>query len=129
MRKECVDCPGGNLFRKAGEPVQKNGRLCLPVYVLDYDFLPAIDQIRNVKWLVHEAINCRDVCLDETPLPNAPNGIWQCEPFPYHAPVPLLSDVGEQVVIDGIHCRVDFMRMSRLRKVGVNETIPSPFVL
>ena len=129
MQKEVVSCPGGNLFRAVGAPVTKNGRLCLPVASIDYT-VPPPDPVAlsQVRWLVHEAVICRPEKVDPAPTSSAPHGTFRCNPFNYRAPVPSIVNVGDKIVLDGIACRVDWMRMSRLRKAGASEIIPSPFV-
>ena len=105
MKKEGVDCPGDNLYRKAGEPVNKNGRVCLPVWCLDYSYPPPTQTISS--WLVHTAR------ITHPPTQAFPKGY--VTNFDYNFPVPLITGVGRQMVVDGFHCRENYMRMSRLK--------------
>lgn len=113
MRFEGVDCPGGNLFRVIEEKTYDiKGIPSYPVWVLDYHYIKllsvadAIDLAKYLpKWIMHFA---RIVHSDGTTTN------WDAD-----FAVPCMTSDAKQptAVIDGIPCRRDFMRASRLQRL------------
>lgn len=127
MRKESVDCMGG-LYRLAGDPVMKTGKKVYPIYTLDVTKeLPTAEVLYPVRWLVHDALVCRPERIDETPTAQCPNGTFRVDPFPWKFIVPLFSDQGEQVDVDGFHCRIDFIEATRILELAPGDPVPNPF--
>lgn len=125
MEKEVITT-GGNIVMAAGEPISKNGEMCLPFYCLDdTQPPPSAEALHPVIWLNHSATVCRPEKIGD-PTPEAPNGIFKVIPFDFHAPVPMITHVGDTATVGGFKCRVDFLRMSRLARVA--GAVPSPYV-
>lgn len=118
MRIGGVDCPGGASYRAAGEPVMVRGEMCLPIWCLDYDFPPPDPQAFAASlpaWLSHTAKTVHPVKIGE-PADGAPNGVFLVTTWDYDFPCPpLLTGVGEQAIIDGFHCRKNYIRLVRIK--------------
>ena len=107
MKYNGVDCPGGNLYRATGSPDETvNGIAWAAVWVLDYDWISGLS-VANAKaltlprWLLH---NARTVY---------PTGIvtnWD-----YDFTVPAFTGEGKTAMIDGYHCRENWVRRARVR--------------
>jgi hypothetical protein len=117
MRKENVTCPGGMFFRSAGERVFKGDEWVIPIYCLDGTKNPPNpEKILDLKWLVHTGQVCHPEQIGSS-TNFAPNGIFKVTNFDYMFPIPLITILGREEVIDGISCRVDYMRERRLREL------------
>jgi hypothetical protein len=127
MRAEGVDCPGTNIFRLTSLNTKTiNSRPCYPIWVLDYDYPPEIDQdYTSIKdfvkylpsWTLHTAR------IVHPPTSSYPKGY--STDFDYSFPIPLMTKVGRQSIIDidtpeGIkkyHVRENYMRESRIKLI------------
>jgi hypothetical protein len=118
MRIGGVDCPGGNVYKAAGDPVMVRGEMCLPIWCLDYGYPPSDPQAFAASlpaWLRHTAKTVHPERIGE-PIEGAPNGVFLVTTWDYDFPCPpLLTKVGRQAVIDGFHCRENFIRLVRIK--------------
>lgn len=115
---EGVDCPGGNIYRQAGKPVMRGSRMCLPIWTLDFDFPPSDPKTFSVNlpgWLLHVAKNVHPIKISDATPP--PNGQYLVTNWDVDFSIPLISPTGRQAVVDGFHCRENWMRAARLEKL------------
>jgi len=111
MRSEGVTCPGENVFRIIDRRIVTVGkRESLRIWCLDYDYLKtlSITEAKDLAiilppWLLHIA---QDVHPDGS-----------SDPWDYNFRVPLFSASGETAIIDGFHCRENFIRLVRVSRL------------
>ena len=111
MRSEGVTCPGENVFRIIDRRIVTVGkRESLRIWCLDYDYLKtlSITEAKDLAiilppWLLHIA---QDVHPDGS-----------SDPWDYNFRVPLFSASGQTAIIDGFHCRENFIRLVRVSRL------------
>jgi len=110
MRSEGVDCPGGNLFRGTGDPDKDiGGRMSAAVWCLDYHWLKTLTVTEAKvlattlpRWLLHIA---QDV---------HPDGSFSSWDYGFTVPMMASDPTEKTAIVDGFHCRQNYMRLSRL---------------
>lgn len=118
-----IVCPGGNIFRgSGGQKKIIRGKPYIPLWTLDYSWLDknlnsqnalqfAIDLpfwLSPYAWVVYpEKVG--------NPTPEAPNGIFKVGKWDGGFQTPLMSSIGRQAVVDGIHCRESYFQENRLK--------------
>lgn len=112
MRKAEIVTPGGNRFKRAGDPFSVDGKLYQPIYNIDATLPPP--KLPIPEWLYFTAKIVHPKRIG-APRPDAPNGVFLVTEWDGHFPVPLTTLIGKQVMIDGIACRINAMRAVRLR--------------
>jgi hypothetical protein len=127
IRKEGLSTCG-NIVKALGDPEIKSGELWVPVECINYnDAPPQIEAVADLRHLVHAATICRPELIDDTKTELAPNGKFRVNPFPNYdsgngsrvpyVPVPMIAKGG-----------INWIKLSRLRKLTPGERIPSPYV-
>ena len=110
MKYEGVVCPGGNLFRAASaDVVMKNQRPCIAIWTLDWQYISKLgvsDALllaeRLPAWLWHVA---KIVHSDGSVTS------WDYD-FGYPMMTNNINELAE--IVDGFHCRRNYLRASRL---------------
>lgn len=106
MKYNGVTCPGSNQFRATGSPDQTvSGIVWAAVWVLDYDWISGLSvaeakTLTLPRWLLHNA---------RTVYPSGVVTNWD-----YNFVVPAFTGEGRAAIVDGYHCRENWMRRARL---------------
>lgn len=120
-----IVCPGGNRFRATGSAETfKKDQVCQAVWNLDYDWLAANLTQANARdfaaslpdWLLFTARTVHPVLI-APPKTGAPNGEFLVTSWDGRFPVPLVTQVGRQEVVDGFHCRENWLQSNRLERL------------
>jgi hypothetical protein len=108
MKSEGVVTPDNNLFLLTGEKTVKNGRSCCGIWALDYNWLTTLTVMQAKElaiglppWLWHIA--------------NTIHSDGTVTQWDYAFGYPLFASVGRAKIVNGFHCRENFLRASRLK--------------
>lgn len=129
-----IVCPGGNIFRKTGNPVryfEKDGKLepYESVWNLDYRWLAENITKSNARefaekipsWLKFYAKIVHPVKIGDPLAPFAPKGIYRVTNWDGNFWLPMITDDGgETAVVDGFHVKENWLIQKRLSRIRPN---------